>query len=207
MTLLVLALLGLMVLVVTVSPPEPGMRGGTQATATPVPSTLPSVTDPNAFDVTAKLSADGKAKAKTIEAVLGDPVQITVEHAVEHRPLEERHHPGVDDRLGVDASSAHPGHIVEREAGELFHHEHAAGHEVGMGRRERRRAQPLGDTVERELEFVRLVQRDFERARGDLHTPGEALRWRVDEGHGLGHDAAILGDFVHDWRRRWARRP
>src|SRR3954454_6083956 len=70
MTLLVLALLGLMVLVVTVSPPEPGVRGSAETTATPAPSTLPSLTDPNAFDVTAKVSADSKAKAKNIEAVL-----------------------------------------------------------------------------------------------------------------------------------------
>src|SRR3954467_3604444 len=78
MTLLVLALLGLMVLVVTVSPPEPGRREGAEATATPDPAPLP-LTDPNAFDVTAKLSGDGKAKAKDIEAVLGDRVQILVE--------------------------------------------------------------------------------------------------------------------------------
>src|SRR4051794_22485800 len=62
MTLLVLALLGLMVLVITLSPPEPGVRGGAQATVTPSPGS--PLTDPDAFDVTAKLTTDAHAKAK-----------------------------------------------------------------------------------------------------------------------------------------------
>ena len=79
MTLLVLALLGLMVLVVTVSPPDPSsQRGAGTATATPQASPVERLSDPDAFDVEAVLS-DGTAKPKRIKAVLGDRVQITVQ--------------------------------------------------------------------------------------------------------------------------------
>jgi hypothetical protein len=79
MTLLVIALLGLLVLVVTVSPPDPGSRNGSGTqTTTPEASSSQPLSDPNAFDVQATLSAQSKAKPKTIEAVLGDRVQITV---------------------------------------------------------------------------------------------------------------------------------
>jgi hypothetical protein len=79
MTLLVLALLGLMVLVVTVSPPEPNVRRGAQTGASPTPSPRESLSDPDAFDVTATLSAAAGEKPETIEAVLGDRVEIVVE--------------------------------------------------------------------------------------------------------------------------------
>ena len=80
MTVLVLVLVGLMVLVVTVRPPERGVREPSEearATATPTPGA--GLSDADAFDVTAKLSAAPGAKAKTIEAVLGDRVEIVVE--------------------------------------------------------------------------------------------------------------------------------
>jgi hypothetical protein len=75
MTLLVLALLGLMVLVVTVAPPDPGSRTRSGA---PAPTPEAPLSDPDAFDVRARLSTAPKGKLKTIEAVLGDRVQITV---------------------------------------------------------------------------------------------------------------------------------
>src|SRR4051794_21283936 len=78
MTLLVIALLGLMVVVVTIAPPDTGRRGRRDAVATPQPPT-PFLTDPDAFDVTAKLSAAVSAKPQTIEAVLGDRVEIVVD--------------------------------------------------------------------------------------------------------------------------------
>ena len=79
MTLLVLALLGLMVLVVTVSPPEQGGRKGAQTgTTTPQASSQELLSDPDAFDVQETLTTDGDAKPKTIEAELGDRVQIVV---------------------------------------------------------------------------------------------------------------------------------
>ncbi|MBE2316610.1 hypothetical protein DVA67_011530 [Solirubrobacter sp. CPCC 204708] len=75
MTLLVLAIVGLMVLVVTVSPPRTAQRG------TAGPSSTPGalLSDPDEFDVTATLSADGDASPQTIEATLGDDVEIVVE--------------------------------------------------------------------------------------------------------------------------------
>src|SRR4051794_21790638 len=110
MTLLVLALVGLMVLVITVSPPEPGGRGGAQATVTPAPAPRSPLTDPDAFDVTAKLSTDAHAKAKDIEAVLGDRVQIVVEGAkpgsVALGDLQtEQYEPGLPARLELLAET------------------------------------------------------------------------------------------------------
>ncbi len=75
MTLLVLAILGLMVLVVTITPPRTAQRGGS---ATP-PAAGALLSDPDAFDVTATLSADAGAEPQTIEAELGDDVEIIVE--------------------------------------------------------------------------------------------------------------------------------
>ncbi len=79
MTLLVLALLGLMVLVVTVSPPDQGGRKGAQTDTTAPQAPSPELlSDPDAFDVQETLTTDGDAKPKTIEAVRGDRVQIVV---------------------------------------------------------------------------------------------------------------------------------
>jgi len=75
----VLVFLGLMVVIVTAFPPSRADRGapGTAATASPTPSQEP-LSGPDDFDVKAKLSADAGAKADTIEAQLGDRVQIVV---------------------------------------------------------------------------------------------------------------------------------
>jgi hypothetical protein len=78
MTLLVLALVGLMVLVVTISPPDRGLREGERGASTPVPP-APGLSSPDDFDVTAKLSTAPGAKAKTIKAALRDRVEIIVE--------------------------------------------------------------------------------------------------------------------------------
>jgi len=76
MTVIVLSLVGLMVLIATVAPPDRGTRGGSGAQAVPAP-TAP-LTDPDAFDVSAELSTAAR-KPKTIEAEIGDRVQLTVD--------------------------------------------------------------------------------------------------------------------------------
>jgi hypothetical protein len=75
MMLLVLAIVGLMVLVVTVTPPKTPSQSGSQAA--PVPRLVPD--DSGDYDVSATLSADGDAKPQTIEAALRDNVEIIVE--------------------------------------------------------------------------------------------------------------------------------
>ena len=75
MMLLVLAIVGLMVLVVTVTPPRTPSQSDSQPA--PVPSLVPD--DADDFDVSATLSADGDAKPQTIEATLRDDVEIIVE--------------------------------------------------------------------------------------------------------------------------------
>jgi len=101
MTLLVLALLGLMVLVVTVAPPDTGVRDDAQTTPTPSPPA--PVTDPDAFDVTAKLSTAPREEPKPVEAVLGDRVEIVVEGSEGSEPdsvaLGELHTEPVEEGL------------------------------------------------------------------------------------------------------------
>ena len=75
MMLLVLAIVGLMVLVVTVTPPRTPSQSGSQAPS--VPRLVPD--DSGDYDVSATLSADGDAKPQTIEAALRDNVEIIVE--------------------------------------------------------------------------------------------------------------------------------
>ena len=77
MMLVVLAVMGVMVLVATISPPDPGVQNsGREASGTPVPSA--SVTDLDAFDVTATLTAAPGGEPQTVEAELGDRVEIVV---------------------------------------------------------------------------------------------------------------------------------
>lgn len=75
MTLLVLAIVGLMVLVVTVTPPRTPQQQGSDAS--PAPNAV--LSDPDEFDVSATLSADSDGEEQTIEATLGDDVEIIVE--------------------------------------------------------------------------------------------------------------------------------
>jgi hypothetical protein len=77
MTLIVLALVGVLVLIVTIAPPNSGERSGTESAATPNPQTAP-LTDPDAFDVSEKLSAAPGVEAQTVEAEVGDKVEIVV---------------------------------------------------------------------------------------------------------------------------------
>jgi hypothetical protein len=77
-TLIVVSLLGLMVLVVTFAPPREPVQSGTQRTPSPA-ATSADLTDPDAFDVTETFSADPGTPVRTIEAELGDRVQIVVE--------------------------------------------------------------------------------------------------------------------------------
>lgn len=77
MTLLVLAIVGLMVLVVTVSPPRTATQRGSGAGSTAASARVP---DPDDVDVEATLSADAEGEPPpTIEAVLGDDVELIVE--------------------------------------------------------------------------------------------------------------------------------
>ncbi len=78
MTLIVLALVGSMVLVVTVAPPDSARRNGAEATATPAPLTA-SLSDPDAFDVSETLSTAAGAAPRTVEAEVGDKVELVVE--------------------------------------------------------------------------------------------------------------------------------
>ncbi len=82
MTLIVLALVGVMVFVVTLSPPDRGTGNGSTASVTPTATAADeSLTDPDAFDVTADLSTAPGSASKTVDAEIGDRVQITVQGA------------------------------------------------------------------------------------------------------------------------------
>src|SRR5690606_35533443 len=63
-------------------------------------------------------------------------------------------------------------------------------------------AVPVDDVGEGEAERVRLVQRDLERARDDLHRAGEAARRRENERDALGRDTAVARDLVREGRGR-----
>ncbi len=77
---IVLALLGLMVLVVTISPPDQGSKNGSTASVAPTATaSADSLTDPDAFDVTMKLSTAPGPAGKTVDAEIGDRVQIIVD--------------------------------------------------------------------------------------------------------------------------------
>ena len=76
MTLIVLALVGLMVLMVTVSPPDPGGRDD----AAPTPSATQPLSDPDAFDVSETISAEAEEPAE-VDAEIGDRIELTVESA------------------------------------------------------------------------------------------------------------------------------
>jgi hypothetical protein len=78
MTLIVLALVGSMVLFITVAPPKSGVRDGAQTTPAPRPLTA-RLSDPDAFDVSATLSAAPGIRPETVRAEIGDKVEITVE--------------------------------------------------------------------------------------------------------------------------------
>jgi hypothetical protein len=79
MLLVTLAVMGLMVLVATVSPPDPGRNLGTRQPSPAPVTAAPQVSDPDAFDVSETVSAAPDAKEKTIEATLGDRIEILVE--------------------------------------------------------------------------------------------------------------------------------
>src|SRR5689334_9695314 len=81
-TVIVLVLLGLMVLVVTISPPDQSTKNGSGGSVTPSATAAKEpLTDPDAFDVTAKLSTAPGAARQTVDAEVGDRVEILVEGA------------------------------------------------------------------------------------------------------------------------------
>ena len=53
---------------------------------------------------------------------------------------------------------------------------------------------PVDDAFQRKAELMRLVQRDLESARDDLHAAGKALRRRIDERQLVGREAAVMRD-------------
>ena len=59
-------------------------------------------------------------------------VQVAVEHAVDQRALERRDEPGLEQRVGVDPGRVHRLDVVEREAAQPLHHEHAPGDQRGV---------------------------------------------------------------------------
>lgn len=82
MTWIVLALLGVMVFAVTVSPPDRDAKNGSTASVTPTPTSgSEPLTDPDAFDVTMELSTAPGSASKTVDAEIGDRVQIVVDGA------------------------------------------------------------------------------------------------------------------------------
>jgi hypothetical protein len=78
MTVIVLSLLGLMVLVVTFAPTQTPVQSGSERTPAPNAPTA-DLSDPDAFDVTERLSAVPGAQARSVQAELGDRVEIVVE--------------------------------------------------------------------------------------------------------------------------------
>ena len=78
MTLIVLALVGSMVLIVTIAPPDSGVRKPGKPAPAPSPRTE-QLSNPDAFDVTATVSAAPGERASTVEAEVGDRVEITVD--------------------------------------------------------------------------------------------------------------------------------
>ena len=60
----------------------------------------------------------------------------------------------------------------------------------------------VNDMLKREMQLMRLVQRDLETARGDLHITGKARCRRVDEGEALGRQLAGFGHLLDQRFRR-----
>ena len=115
MTVIVLCLVGLMVFVVTIAPPDRGIRNGSGARVTPTPTPPKPLTDPDAFDVSETLSAAPGAKSRTVDAEIGDRVELIVEGtAIDSVALGELSmksvEPGVPARfeLLADTAGAYP---------------------------------------------------------------------------------------------------
>ena len=72
----------------------------------------------------------------------------------------------------------------------------------GTGGGDRRGADTILDVLEREVQFVRLVQCDLEHARGDLHGAGKACGRREEDRQVGRLHAAGRRDLAHDRRRR-----
>ena len=82
MTWIVLALLGVMVFVVTVSPPDRNAKNGSTASVTPTPASgAEPLTDPDAFDARMELSTAPGSASKTVDAEIGDRVELIVDGA------------------------------------------------------------------------------------------------------------------------------
>jgi len=136
-------------------------------------------------------------------------VQVAVEHAVHQRALHEGHHAGAHDGDRVDARLAHARRVVELEALESLHHEHAARDELGV--RARHHVSVLAELAQdaRDLDHVvglhaevellddRLGEELDERGgigeRRDLDAPDQVRREP-------GHDAQVAAHELADRR-------
>jgi hypothetical protein len=79
MTVVVLAVVGVMVFIATVAPPQQASRRPAgEPVATPSVAGAP-LSDPDAFDVSAKLSTAPGSKPQTVQAEIGDRVELIVE--------------------------------------------------------------------------------------------------------------------------------
>jgi hypothetical protein len=79
MTVVVLALVGVMVFIATVAPPQPASRRpAAEPVATPSAAAAP-LSDPDTFDVSAKLSTAPGSKPETVQAEIGDRVELIIE--------------------------------------------------------------------------------------------------------------------------------
>ena len=128
-------------------------------------------------------------------------MQVAVEHAVDQRALERRDQPGLQQRVGVDAGGVHRLDVVEREAAQPLHHQHApgdqrrvrAGHDdpalVGPGEHVRDVEHVLGLEPEVELLDDRLREQLDQRRRVGERGDGDAADRR-----GASHDER--GDVV-----------
>src|ERR1700730_5399010 len=76
------------------------------------------------------------------------------------------------------------------------------GYEIRMRRRKGRGPHAFDDPIEREAEFVRLVQGNFKNAGDDLNATSKALSGGIDESQLLGLEFAVACDSRNDGRRR-----
>ena len=100
-----------------------------------------------------------------------------MEDAEQHRALEHGDEPRSHDRGGVDAGCVHPGHVVEREPIEPFHHEHAPGHERGMRPGDDERALVRCRQHPRDVEHVLCLEAEVELLDDGLGEQLDERRW------------------------------
>src|SRR5262249_16182636 len=76
------------------------------------------------------------------------------------------------------------------------------GDQIGVRRRQGRRAYALNNTLERKFEFMGLMECHFENAGDDLNISGKALGGRADEAQAIGSEVTIACNRLHEGRGR-----